>query len=140
MSAGTLEVSARSNASVDEVWALLADGTTWSDWARFTRSSYEQEGEGRHGVGAIRAFGTGPITSREKVVAFEAPRHLGYEVLSGIPVTGYRADVTLEPDGEGTRITWVSSWTKAPPGMGWFLRRTVGDVARSLARGAEADK
>jgi Polyketide cyclase / dehydrase and lipid transport len=137
---GSLEVEARSAAPVERVWALLEDGTTWSDWARFTHSSYEREGEGRHGIGAIRSFGTGPVRTREEVVAHDAPDHLGYRLLSGLPVKGYRADVRLAADGDGTRITWASSWGSAPPGMAWFLRRTVGGVARSLARGAEASR
>ncbi len=140
MSAGELHVEARSKAPVDAVWALLADATTWSTWARFTRSGYEAEGEDTHGVGAIRSFGVGPIRSRERVVAYAPPQHLAYELVSGLPVKGYRADVTLRPDGDGTAITWASTWTAAWPGLGWFLRRTVDDIATSLARAAERSR
>jgi hypothetical protein len=133
---GSFEVEVRSAAPIERVWARLADAEGWSTWARFSRSSYEREGEGRHGVGAIRVFGTGPIRSREEVVAFEPPRHLGYTLLSGLPVRGYRADVLLRPDGEGTLVRWSSTWDSAWPGMGWFMRRAVGDVAKALARAA----
>lgn len=33
------------------------------------------------GVGAIRRLGFGPMGSREEVVAFEPPTHLGYVLL-----------------------------------------------------------
>jgi uncharacterized protein YndB with AHSA1/START domain len=138
MSGGSLEVTVRSGAPVERVWALLSDATTWSSWARFSHSSYAEEGEGTHGVGAVRSFGAGPIRSKERVVAFDPPTHFAYELLSGLPVKGYRADVTLAPEGEGTTITWASTWTSGWPGMGWFLRRTVKDIATSLVRGAEA--
>jgi hypothetical protein len=119
------------------VWALLSDGATWSRWARSRGSGFDRGGEPPpHGVGAIRSFGTGPIRTREEVVAFEPPQRLSYVLLSGLPVRGYRADVTLEPDGPGTHITWNSSWERARPGVAWILRTAVRDVARAMAREA----
>lgn len=137
------EVVEHSAAIPERVWALLADARGWSRWSRITAATLEREGTPvPDGVGALRVFGSGPFKSREEVVAFDAPRHLAYELRKGMPVEGYRADVTLTTDGDGTLITWSSSFRRATiPGAGrpiaWFFRRFVADTARRLARAAE---
>lgn len=92
------------------------------------------------GVGAIRRLGFGPMGSREEVVAFEPPTHLGYVLLSGLPISGYRSDVHLAPTEDGgTAIEWVSSFD-ARPADGWFWARflqvMIGDFTRRLAKAA----
>jgi hypothetical protein len=141
MSTRSVEAFARARATPDEVWRWLADAPTWSSWSRLTRAELEQEGDpAPNGVGAIRRFGVGPGISREQVVAFEPPHHLGYVLLSGLPVLGYRADVRLTPDGDGTLITWRSTFTPRVPGTGralqLFFTRWLQYFARSLARRA----
>jgi hypothetical protein len=136
------EVVEHSAASPDKVWALLADARGWPQWARFSHARLEREGGPvADGVGALRVFGTGPVNSYEEVVAFDAPRHLAYELRRGMPIDGYRADVRLEPDGSGTQIRWASTFDRARvPGTAWFfrwfLRTFVRDTARRLARAA----
>lgn len=133
---------ARADAPVDVVWSLLADGERWASFMPLMRhSSYERGGApARGGVGAIRAFGTGKAVSREEVVAFDPPTHLGYVALSGLPMTGYRADVTLAPtpDGCATTITWASTWRSSPlgPALWAFLSLVLRSYARALAREA----
>lgn len=132
-------VTARSSRPVQEVWDRLADGANWSTWAPFRRSQLAKEGTpAPDGVGAIRRFGTGPVTSVEEVVAFDPPRHLAYRLVSGLPVRGYEAHVELEDaPGGGTTITWRSSWeSSAPPAFfwRWFVRTSVQRVANALGR------
>jgi hypothetical protein len=141
MSTCTVEVYARSAAPPEAVWRWLADAPTWSSWSRLTRAELEQEGEpAPNGVGAIRRFGIGRNVSREQVVAFEPPHHLGYVLLSGMPVLGYRADVRLAADGDGTLIEWRSSFTPRFPGTGrliqLFFTKVLRDFARAVARRA----
>lgn len=94
------------------------------------------------GVGALRRFGVGPGGSREEVVAWEPPRHLGYVVVSGLPVRHYRSDVVLDDDGSGTVIRWQGSFDALVPGTGPLLRmmlqRMVGGFARRVGRYAES--
>ncbi len=77
---------------------------------------------------SIRRFSVGPGASREEVVAFEPPRHLGYVLLSGLPLRSYRADVELTPDGDGTLIAWHATLEPKLTGTGAameaFLRLT----------------
>ena len=135
----SLRVTATSDRPIEEVWARLADAAGWKDWTSFTRSGLEQEGDpAPDGVGAVRRFGIGPMTSVEEVVAFEPPTHFAYVLRKGLPVKGYRADVELAstPSG-GTAITWSSTWDSNPPPTAlWrrFLTSTVGRVAKDLAK------
>jgi uncharacterized protein YndB with AHSA1/START domain len=138
--ATSYEVSALSAAPPEKVFEVLADGAGWSRWAgaMVVRSWWEREGSPPPGgVGAIRALGLKQVGSREEIVAYDPPHHLAYVILSGLPVRGYRADVRLTPEGDGTRITWGGSFTPKLPGTGvalrLFLTTTVGSFARRLA-------
>ena len=138
------EVSARSSAAPETVFALLADAAGWSKWAgpMVVRSWWEREGTpAPGGVGAIRRLGLGALSSREEIVGYDAPHHLAYTWLTKFPVRDYRADVRLQPDGTGTRIVWGGSFTPAFPGgaavMRRFFRSTVGGFTKRLAAEAE---
>jgi uncharacterized protein YndB with AHSA1/START domain len=135
-----LEVGARSSAPPEVVFEVLADGARWQDWAGPTvpRSRWEREGvPPPGGVGAVRRLGRGPFGASEEILAYDPPRRLSYTVLSGLPVRTYRADVDLEPDGDGTRIRWRATFEPKLPGTGAllerFLRLTLGSFARRLA-------
>jgi uncharacterized protein YndB with AHSA1/START domain len=137
------DVTARSEAAPERVFAALADAPSWKRWAgpMVLQSWWEREGEpAPGGVGAIRRLGMRGASSREQIVAFDPPRHLAYVWLTRI-VRDYRADVRLEPDGTGTRIHWSGSFvpTRLVPGAVGraFFTRTVGGFARRLAVHAE---
>ena len=85
------------------------------------------------GVGAIRRFAWGPGGSREEVVAWEPPYHLGYVTLSGLPVRDYRADVRLARDGRGTVVTWRSTFETLVPGTGRIMHMIVTRLVRGFA-------
>ena len=138
------EVTARSSAPPERVFALLDDATSWRRWAGplVAHASWEREGEpAPGGVGAIRKVGRWPMFGREQVLASEPPSHHAYTTLSGNPVRGYRADVVLAPDGTGTLITWSATFEARIPGTGrlleGFYRRLIGSFARRLATYAE---
>jgi uncharacterized protein YndB with AHSA1/START domain len=138
-----IELTARSAAPVERVWALLADARGWPAWSPFASASLEREGSPQpDGVGAIRRFTYGKTVTRECVEAFEPPHWLAYHLLSGLPVREYRADVTLRaaPDG-GTEIRWQSRYEPLVPLTGWLVRRRlepfIAQIAERLARRAE---
>ena len=140
-----ISVQARSNAAPDRVWEPLADTASWADWAPFDEAELESAGSPEpQGVGAVRRFRHGRRETRERVVAFEPPRHFAYELLSGLPIRDYRADVTLEPADGGTTIRWESRFRgKFPvpaalvkPALERFVRRTAEGVARAAERSA----
>jgi Polyketide cyclase / dehydrase and lipid transport len=139
-----IEIGARSGAPVERVWELLADARGWPAWAPFDAAELEREGTPPPGgVGAIRRFTLGKRVTRESVVAFEPPCWLAYQLLSGLPLRSYRADVTLRDAGEGTEISWVAEFEPLVPGTGWLVKRRlepfVAEVAERLARRAESE-
>lgn len=138
-----IEISARSGAPVERVWELLADARGWPAWTPFEAAELEREGTPLpDGVGAIRRLTLGKRVTRECVVAFEPPCWLAYQLLSGLPLRSYRADVTLRGAADGTEITWVSEFEPLVPGTGWLVKRRlepfVAEVAERLARRAES--
>jgi uncharacterized protein YndB with AHSA1/START domain len=132
-----IDVGARSAAPPERVWALLADARSWPRWAPFDEATVE---EGR-GVGELLRFRTGRRTTRERVTGFEPPHRLAYELVSGIPIRDYRAEVTLTPDGAGTAIRWHSRFEPKIPGTGGLVRRPlqrfIEETVEGLAREAE---
>jgi uncharacterized protein YndB with AHSA1/START domain len=137
-----IEVTGRSAAPPERVFAVLEDGPGWKAWAGVPIAEYEREGvPAPHGVGAVRRFGNRVASTREEVLEHDPPRHLAYRILSGVPVRSYRADVTLTPDGTGTAIRWAATFTPKVPGTGWllarFLRTFLRRFTRGLARHAE---
>jgi len=137
-----IELERTTTAAPAVVWRWLADASSWKDWTRLTDTRLVREGAPTpDGVGAIRHFGRAGGSSREEVVVFDPPRHLAYVLVRGLPIVNYRADVTLEPVGGGTRIRWHSRFDTKYPGTGApmraFLRRFLGDTADRLVARAE---
>ncbi|MDA8275868.1 MAG: SRPBCC family protein [Actinomycetota bacterium] len=146
-----VEVVARTTAPVEVVWDLVATAARWTEWSFVTRSVLEREGSpGPDGVGALRRLTVAGRGSREAVVAFEPPHHLGYTIVSGFPVRNHRADVVLEPSdpgegaatGAGTVVRWTATFDPAVPGTGrataLLMRAVLGRLARALTRYADA--
>jgi hypothetical protein len=139
----SFEIIATSTAPVKVVWPLVGEAARWKEWSFLTRSDLLREGQPvPDGVGAIRRFTTFGIGSREEVVAWEPPHHLGYIILSGFPVRHYRGDVVLTEVGEGTRLTWTSSFDTKVPGTGRLmyevLHLVVGRFVAGVVRLADA--
>jgi Polyketide cyclase / dehydrase and lipid transport len=137
---------AESSAPIETVWQLVSTVETWPRWSRHKFARLERDGSPTpDGLGAIRVLGVDPSKpnrwNREEVVAFDAPNHFGYTLLSGLPLDDYRSDVRLFalPSG-GTRITWESRFaTNRLTGWFWVLvvRWILKHWSADLATGAE---
>ncbi|WP_076812443.1 SRPBCC family protein [Pseudofrankia asymbiotica] len=144
----SFELVVESSAPTGAVFALLADGASWSSWAGplIPRSRWYRTGApAPGGVGAIRELGLRPVLSREEIVEYVPPRRIAYTIVSGIPVHGYKGIVELDPlPGGGTRITWRATFVPAYRGTGPLLRlfalTSVGSLARHLAKAAAAGR
>jgi hypothetical protein len=130
------EVRATSQAPAEVVWPLIGEAARWKEWSFLTRSGLDREGEpAPDGVGAIRRFTTLGMGSREEVVAWEPPHHLGYVILTGFPVRNYRGDVVLATDGDRTTLTWSSSFDTKIPGTGRLMHEVLFFIIRRFAAG-----
>ncbi len=133
----TIEAEARSSGSPQAVWALLDDPSRWTQWGAW--SDVHVEGGAPHGPGAVRVLHRWPFKVRERITDWVPGERMGYELLSGMHVRGYRATVTLEPRPEGgTVVRWRSTYEHAGPLTALMLRLAVRDACGRLAKAASA--
>lgn len=121
------------------VYALLADGTTWPTWSGIGSFVLREPGHGEpEGLGALREFRTGRTTSVERVVATDPGARFSYNLVKGLPLRDYRADVELTPTDGGTSIRWHSTFFPGRPGTGRLYRFALGRFIRATVRGLAA--
>jgi hypothetical protein len=138
-----IETAVTSNAPRSRVWEVLDQADRWHEWGPWRTTGLEREGNPPPGgTGAIRVLKAPGMTLREEIVAHEPQSHHAYEVLSGLPVRNYHADVRLSGDEAGpTEISWIAEFDGSFPGAGTamklFLGRAIPDVAKRVARQAE---
>jgi hypothetical protein len=130
----TFAVRAWTSAEAAVVYGLLVDGATWPAWSPIGSFRLERAGAG-DGVGAIRAFTTSGVRTREEVVDLQPDRALTYAQLSGLPIRAHRATVELDQRGGGTAITWHEAFEPVIPGTGWLLRRFLEGFVQRCADG-----
>lgn len=136
-----IDVVVTSTAAPEALWARLSDVATWKDWGPWDSAEIESPGSpDPEGVGAVRRFRYLRRVTRETVVAFDPPGRLAYDLVSGLPLRNYHAEVTIVPEGDGSRLEWHSRFDVTFVGriVRPALARFIRDVAARLARTAEA--
>ena len=129
------------------VFATLLDRSRWSAWSGHDAFELVRPGTtGPYDVGSVGLLRSGRRrVMREEIVEVVPDRRIGYALLAGLPLRGYRADFDLTPTTEGTEVCWHSSFD-APAGFGWiyvaalrrFTRRLLDGLARQVRDGAAA--
>jgi uncharacterized protein YndB with AHSA1/START domain len=134
MAEPTIHREATSDASPSTVYRLLADSRSWPDWTPIERCDIAVlEGPGRL---EERTFTTGRIVVHERVVEKVRDRRLVYVLLGGLALRDYRAVIELTPTpGDGTRLTWHTTFRPKLPGTGWLYRRSLDRATRSFVEG-----
>ena len=136
MSRQRIEHTATTTAGPATVYALLREGATWPVWGPLDSFELERPGEDEaEGLGAVRVFRYGRVTGRDTIAELVQDRRFSYTHVSNLPMKNYRADVDLEPAGDGTRIRWVSAFDPKLPGTGALLRRGLDGFVSKLANG-----
>jgi hypothetical protein len=134
-----IEVTATTAASADALYALLADGSTWTAWSPIEGFELEREGDPPpEGVGAIRVYRRGRTVGRDETLELVPGRLFAYRSLSGLPVRDYLGRVELEESAGGTLIRWRSSFEPKVPGTGGLLRRGIAGFLQDCADGLAA--
>ena len=105
-----VSISERIAAPASEVWAAIRDFGAISDWLPVAEAS-EADGEG---VGAVRTLAlAGGASARERLEALDdAARSYTYTVIdSTLPMTGYRATITVSEAGpQACMLDWSSTF------------------------------
>jgi uncharacterized protein YndB with AHSA1/START domain len=121
-------------ASPEAVWAALAAFDRISTWAPdVDHSTYVTDQH--EGIGAVRRVQVGRTVLLERIVEWEPPAALAYD-LEGLPpvVAGARNRWTLRADGERTEVTLTST---VDPGAQRIGRVAAPLVLRRLAKASE---
>jgi uncharacterized protein YndB with AHSA1/START domain len=142
-----IEAERTARATPEAVWALVSDATRYPEWGPWRAAKYQHPGDSSpRGPGAVqwlqssrRYLGRYPV-SIEKILEVEEGRFLAYTVIGGIPLSNYRAEVTLTPTGGGTHIRWAGSGDATTRGRLVFrgLRTRYPEIVEALATAAES--
>jgi mxaD protein len=98
MTQGAVDVTV--DAPPDAVWAKVGDFGGVGDFFPGIES-FRVEGEDR----IIGMFG---MEIRERLLSRDdATRTLSYSVVEGVPLESHTATITVEPDGDGSKVTWA---------------------------------
>ena len=98
MAEGSVDVTV--GAPPDEVWTKVGDFGGLQEYFPGI-DTFRIEGDER----IIGMFG---MEIRERLVARDdATRTITYSVVGGVPVDSHEASITVEPDGEGCKVTWT---------------------------------
>ena len=145
MSPIRISATAHSKADAAAVFSILKDAPNWPRWSMFDAVELDRPGRDEpYGVGSIRTFITRVSRATEEVVELVPNRRLAYVLLAGFPFRDYRAVVEIEPETNGSQITWSCSFYPKYFGTGWFwsmiMRRTLRTLTAQLAAGPLAEK
>jgi carbon monoxide dehydrogenase subunit G len=98
MTQGAVDVTV--DAAPDAVWAKVGDFGGVADFFPGIES-FRLEGEDR----VIGMFG---MEIRERLLSRDdATRTLSYSVVDGVPIESHTATITVEADGDGSKVTWA---------------------------------
>src|SRR5580692_7571238 len=87
-------------AAPDKVWEKVGDFGGVGEFFPGI-DSFRLEGDDR----VIGMFG---MEIRERLVSRDdATRTICYSVVDGVPIESHKATITVEPDGEGSKVTWA---------------------------------
>jgi mxaD protein len=98
MAAGAVDVTVA--ATPDEVWAKVG---SFGEVDKFFPGieSFRVEGDDR----IIGMFG---MEIRERLLSRDdVTRTITYSVVDGVPIESHTATISVEPDGEGSKVTWA---------------------------------
>jgi mxaD protein len=125
MAIGAVEVTVA--ASADATWKVVGD---FGGVAAFVPDleSFRLEGDDR----IVGMFG---MEVRERLLSRDAEaRTLTYSVL-GPPIESHRATISVEPNGEGSKVTWTYEVTpdEMEPILRGIYKRALASLAHAIA-------
>lgn len=129
---------------IDTVFEAISDHGRYNRCPGVDKSVLVEEGRHeKNGTGALRIIGSGPLELTERITQFERPTTMHYRIEKSSPfsVLHTRGEITLQPDGERTRVTWISEGRMQTPLLGRLLdkvaERSFSKAFNSLLKAVE---
>ena len=126
MAAGAVDVTL--TATPDATWKVVGDFGGVADFFPGIES-FRLEGDDR----IIAMFG---MEIRERLLSRdETTRTISYSVVEGVPLDSHKATITVEPDGEGSKVTWAYDVTpdEMAPIFGDTYKAALASLESNLA-------
>jgi len=124
----------------ETVFEVLTDHRRYAEITPMRRSVLEREGEpAPNGVGAVRVLSSLGPPLREEVIGYEPPGRFSYRLLSGAPVRDHVGSVALEPEGEGTHVSYTVRTHPTVPVVGFVVVAVVRLAILLLLRGIASE-
>jgi uncharacterized protein YndB with AHSA1/START domain len=117
-------------ASPERVFDWLADPANLTAAPLALKAGYAKGSSGP-GVGAVREVTGLGMRFREEITAYDAPRSYSYRIVRSFPTIDHEdGTLTFSPSGDGTHVTWVSTYTHPARGGG----KAMEEVSSRLLR------
>ncbi|QSP94820.1 SRPBCC family protein [Marinobacter salinisoli] len=113
---------------IDAVFQAISDHARYDRFPGVDKSLLVEEGnEERNGEGALRIIGAGRLELTERITRFQRPNRMDYRIeqSSPLPVRHTRGEILLRPEGDRTRVTWISEGHVTVPLLGRVLDRVA---------------
>ncbi len=120
-------------------WEVMTDHELYARWVPRCRVELETEGSpDRNGVGAVRVFRTGPVSTSEEITAFDPPHRMAYRILSiPLPVRNCRSEMLLVEGEQAGSCTlhWDSWFEPVIPFTGGIIGKVMASAVEKMAAG-----
>jgi uncharacterized protein YndB with AHSA1/START domain len=124
----------------ETVFDVLTDHRRYAEMTPLRKSVLEREGEpAPNGVGSIRVLSAVGPALREETIVYERPSRFSYKLLSGLPVRDHVGTVSLEADGDGTKVTYAVKTHPTVPVVGGAVVAVVKQGVTQLLNGVSAE-
>ncbi|MTI99723.1 MAG: SRPBCC family protein [Marinobacter adhaerens] len=111
---------------IDTVFAAIADHARYDRFPGVSKSVLVEEGnDEKNGTGALRIIGAGKLELTERITRFERPNRMDYHIEKSSPfrVQHTKGEIVLKPEGEQTRVIWISEGAVQVPLVGRMMDR-----------------
>lgn len=114
------------NTDINTVFEAIADHARYDRFPGVSKSVLVDEGkEEKNGTGALRIIGAGRLELTERITRFERPNRMDYRIEKSSPfrVQHTRGEIVLRPEGDQTRVIWISEGAVKVPLLGKMMDR-----------------
>ncbi len=111
---------------IDSVFEAITDHARYDRFPGVSKSVLVEEGnDEKNGTGALRIIGAGKLELTERITRFERPNRMDYRIEKSSPfcVQHTRGEIVLKPEGEQTRVIWISEGAVQVPLVGRMMDR-----------------